>query len=307
MFSIAVQTGGLEEIYGIDGAYRAVQEAGFDAVDANVDHVFPPKNIKDHVIPEVLAPGASETGLAAYFRQYKDAARKYGLVNYQAHAPFPSCEKGDEDPVWNDFLLEMLKKVIKGCSEMECGQLIVHPFFGDYAHTVSREEEFKYNIERYMVLAETAKRYGVVINLENMFTGRKGKVYASICNEGQSAAHYVDTLNQLAGEKRFGFCLDVGHATLVGLDIKRFMEDLGDRITCFHVHDNDGINDLHQAPYTGKTDWDRFVEGLKEIRFDKTLSFETFAAVGTVHRELVPQTLRYIAACGRLFDRLASQ
>ena len=306
MFKIAVQTGDLDLMFGIDEAYRMIREAGFDAVDANVDHLFPYRDIVEKKIPEVFADTTSEKDLLAYFKPYADASRKYGLDNYQAHAPFPSFHPREKDDEWNDFLLTVLKKTIMGCAVMDCHNLIIHPFFMDYDHMLPRDEEWKLNIDRYSELAKVAARYDVVINLENMFVGRKGKMFAAICNESHSAAAYVDTLNEMAGEKRFGFCLDTGHALLAGLEIRRLMNDLGPRITCFHVHDNDGVSDCHQAPYTGKMDWDRFVLGLKDIGFNSTLSFETFNAVRTTDRELIPATLKYIAECGRLFDRRAS-
>ena len=39
MAMIGVQTGVLTSLYGIDGAYRAIKEAGFQAVDANLDEL----------------------------------------------------------------------------------------------------------------------------------------------------------------------------------------------------------------------------------------------------------------------------
>jgi C-terminal processing protease CtpA/Prc len=37
---ISVQTGGIEEHIGTDACYQLIHEAGFDAVDVNLDHVF---------------------------------------------------------------------------------------------------------------------------------------------------------------------------------------------------------------------------------------------------------------------------
>ena len=306
MFNIAVQTGGLEEFFGIDGAYRVISEAGFDGVDANLDHLMSYGDIIDKKIP--IAFAGSELDVVEAARPWKEAANKYGLDNYQAHAPFPSLHTANPDEKeWNDWLVDdMLRKTIIATASIGCHNLIIHPFFRDYEHQMDHQEEWDVNIERYSRLAKTAKENGVVINLENMFFSKKDKIYGTVCNDGVMAAKYVDALNEAAGEKVFGFCLDTGHSLLASKDIKQFMTDMGDRITCFHVHDNDGVNDLHQAPYTGKLDWDRFIEGLRAIRFNKTLSFETFNAVRTVDRELIPETLKYIAACGRMFDRKAS-
>ena len=43
--------------------------------------------------------------------------------------------------------------------------------------------------------------------------------------------------------------------------------ELGDYIGCLHVHDNDGIHDLHQAPYSGVIDWKEVMQALKDINY----------------------------------------
>ena len=50
MFKIGVQTGGLERLYDLDTAYRVVRESGFDAVDANLDHLFPVPDINNRLV-----------------------------------------------------------------------------------------------------------------------------------------------------------------------------------------------------------------------------------------------------------------
>ena len=307
MFKIAVQTGGPEELYGIDGAYRIVKEAGFDAVDANIDHLMSGADIAHCTVPRIYSDRISEKEMLEYFRPYKDAAKKYGIDNYQAHAPFPSYLAMPKDPGYNDWLIEMLKKTIIGCASIDCHHLIIHPFFPGYDDTMTEEEEHKLNVESYLKLADTAAKFDVTINLENMFTSHKRKIYASICNDGNEAARYVDELNDAAGKKVFGFCLDVGHALLASKDIKRFMVALGDRLTCFHVHDNDGVDDQHLAPYMGRVDWDRFIEGLRAIGFNKTLSFETFNVWNVMDPEIAEEMMKVIAKTGRMFSERASR
>ena len=98
---------------------------------------------------------------------------------------------------------------------------------------------------------------------------------------------------------------DTGHLLLVGLDVKNAMIELGDRITAFHVHDNDGAHDQHLAPYMGVLDWNRFVEGLKAIGYNKTMSFETFNIWNVMDEEIAPKMMKFIAECGRTFARRA--
>lgn len=305
MFKISVQSGGIEEKHGIDGAYRIMKEAGFDATDANVDHLMSGADIRN--MNKAPAFSCSDKESVEYFKPWRDAAKKYGVENYQAHAPFPSYIYDPNDTGFNDYLLDMIKKTIRGCDYMDCRNLIVHPFFLAYDYHMDPAAEWDLNIERYSALIPVAKEYGVTVCLENMFSGHRGKIYSACCSDIDTACRYIDTLNDIAGQKCFAFCLDTGHLLLLGKDVKEAMVKLGDRIAAFHVHDNNGVNDQHLAPYMGVQDWDRFIEGLKAIQFDKTLSFETFNIWNTVDTELAPTMLRFIAETGRMFARRAAE
>ena len=138
-----------------------------------------------------------------------------------------------------------------------------------------------------------------------MFTGYKGKIYAACCADMAEANRYIDYLNNLAGEKVFGFCLDVGHALLVGKEIYSTIQEISRNLVALHVHDNDGAHDQHLAPYMGVLDWNRFVEGLKAIGYNKTMSFETFNIWNVMDEEIAPKMMKFIAECGRTFARRA--
>ena len=115
------------------------------------------------------------------------------------------------------------------------------------------------------------------------------------------ANRYIDYLNNLAGEKVFGFCLDVGHALLVGKEIYSTIQEIGRNLVALHVHDNDGRNDQHLFPYMGVMDWDRFVKGLKDAGYKGALSFETFNAIHVIDDELAQDALKFLGSVGRLF------
>ena len=305
MAIIGVQTGGLTRLYGIDGAYKAIRDAGFDAADVNLDELMSYRDIVDQRRPPVFSGTAEDS--FSYFQPYRDAAEKYGVANAQAHAPFPSWVADfDGTSDYNDYLLHVMEITIAGCAFIGCKKLVIHPFFGTYDHMLSEEAEWELNKERYARLIPAAKQWGVKILLENMFVRHKGKIYQACCSDFHQAARYVDRLNDLAGDTVFGFCLDTGHALLVGKDIKHALTALGSRIEAFHIHDNNGVDDQHVAPYMGVLDWDRFVEGLREIGYHGHLSFETHGAVERAFDpELVPEVLRLIARSGRLFAERA--
>lgn len=296
MAKIAVQTAGPQELYGVRETYRKIREWGFDAVDANVDQLLGYRAIGNNEIPAALLGSGRE--LDELFAPWAEAAKETGIDNYQAHAPFPSYVFGKDDV--NENMLKVLNNMIRGCDVMDCRNLIVHPFFAGYGQ-MNPEDEWELNLESYAKLIPTAKQYGVKVCLENMFTGNRGKIYAACCSDVTKACEYVDALNALAGEDVFGFCLDTGHALLVGLDIYNTMTELGKRISAFHVHDNNGVSDQHLAPYMGVLDWKRFMKGLKDIGYDKTLSFETFNVWSVADERMMPEMMRFIARCGRVF------
>ena len=303
MNKIAVQTGGPAERIGLDTTYRMVKEWGFDAVDANIDHLLSYGDICKGNIPEVLVRGGKEC--IDLFLPWAEGAKKYGVDNFQAHAPFPSLVKPLDSDI-NARMIEVLKNMLRGCDVMNCRNLIIHPFFLGYDDQLSPEDEWNVNIESYSKLIPVAKEYGVTVCLENMFTGHLGKLYAACCSDISDACRYIDELNQIAGSKVFGFCLDTGHMLLCGLDPYKTVTQLGSRISAFHIHDNDGWDDLHLAPYMGILDWDRFCEGVKAVGYEGTLSFETFNVWNRVNPEVCGEMMRFIAACGRMFAKKIS-
>lgn len=306
MIKISVQTGGPVTYYGIDEGYRKIREWGFDAVDANIDQLMTGKEIRENSFSDLFVKGGDD--FMDLFTPYAEAAKKYGIDNYQAHAPFPSYiypENADSD--FNARMIEVLKNMIRGCDKIGCRNLIIHPFFAGYDHLLRPEEEWELNIESYGKLIPAAKEYGVTVNLENMFTSHKGKIYAACCSDIALSCKYVDELNALAGEKCFGFCLDTGHLLLCGIDVKNAMLTLGSRITAFHMHDNNGIADEHIAPFSGILDWDRFVDGLREIGYDRTISFETFNVWRRGRIEVMDETMKLIAKTGRAFAEAAAK
>jgi len=295
MIPVSIQTAGITDFYSIDEIYKRIKEAGFDGVDAN----FNPIMSSAAIVRKEKFPFVSDPDFLRYFDPWKDAAKKYGLENFQAHAPYP-CMLPDGGE-YNDYLLEALKKMIQGCRHVGCSRLVIHPFF--YTYTVDKKAEWELNIKNYSSLIQVAKENDVIICLENMFAHCRNKIMAAICSDMEEACRYVDTLNDLAGERRFAFCLDTGHLQLVSIDIKNAILKLGDRIEALHIHDNDGIVDQHMPPYMGVMDWSRFTDGLKEIGYKNSINFETYNALKAFDRELAGDVLSLIAKTGRLFAR----
>ena len=82
---------------------------------------------------------------------------------------------------------------------------------------------------------------------------------------------------------------------------------LGRRIKILHLHENDGLEDLHQIPYTyGRKardgfDWEGLFAGLRETGYEGVLNFETFPSMNSFPESVKEEALRMIAGIGRYF------
>ena len=297
MLKTSIQTTKIFEAFGIDEGFRIIHEAGFDGVDFTLIPFVSQAAIKG-------AGGSifqqSDEEIKAFFKPYKDAAEKYGVAFSQAHAPVQSLQKTPEACV---YMIEALKKSIMLCQHLDCPYLVVHPFFFGYNDQLDGKVEFDAKISGYSQLIPAAKQYGVTVCLENMFMAYKNKIYAASCQDPGEVNRYIDTLNEIAGQKCFAFCYDSGHSNLIGRDVYTVIRSLGHRIECLHIHDNDGWEDQHLAPYMGRLDWNRFILGMREIGYRGVLNFESHGVVSAFDHEIVPEALKLTAATGKLFAR----
>lgn len=295
---LAVQTTSLPVRFGIDGAFRMLRDTGFDGVDFNLNRELPCASIENGEYSGLFTKSDDE--IIEFVRPYKEAGEKYGVSFHQMHAPYPSYVANEAG---NDIVINGIRKCIMTAGYLNCQYLVVHPMFLPYSAQLDPQAEWELNIERYSLLIPDAKRYGVTICLENMFTCHNGTNYAACCSDMAVVNRYIERLNSIAGEKLFGFCLDVGHALVLGQDIYSTIMKLGGNLTTLHVHDNNGRIDQHLYPYMGVCDWDRFCRGLKDAGYTGAISFETFNTMNMLDDELVADSLRFLSAIGRMFAR----
>lgn len=117
-------------------------------------------------------------------------------------------------------------------------------------------------------LLSKAEELNLVIALENMLFGEKGRV-------GSLPEHFT-VFAEKFGHPHLGFCLDTGHALVAGGPDGpvKFFEAMSKRLVAFHLHDNAGDRDSHLAPGHGNVDW-RFVFGkMAEMKFSDSPCIE---------------------------------
>ena len=297
---IGVQSGYAYSDADFESGLLMLKEAGFDAVDFNIDNKISVRELVDSGKNDFFSKSLNE--ILEFYKPQKQAADKAGITYCQMHAPFPVYI--DDNAKANEALTDSVIKCMAVCELFECPYLIVHPIARP---EWTLEEQKKLNIDYYTMLIPYAKKYGVKICLENMFYGHFGTIREAVCSNPYETVDYIDTLNEIAGEEIFAFCLDVGHATLLGRNMRQLINVLGNRIQTLHIHDNDGRSDLHMQPFAYSrgngyvTDWQGLIDGLRDIGYNGVLSFETYNCIRFLPKELKAPMLKYIASVGKYF------
>ncbi|MBR2353580.1 MAG: sugar phosphate isomerase/epimerase [Clostridia bacterium] len=302
---LSVQNGNLNAQFGHEQAYRMIREAGFDAIDWNLDHALTKAMLASATELRNLCIFEKELPeIHAYYAEELEIIRKNGLTFAQCHAPFPPYLPGRPDVL--EYSIGIYRRLIEFCQEIGCFKVVIHGITKTLDNKVDSQEDIdRMNRHMYESLIDTLKKTDVTVCLENLFCSYNDVRYMGVCSDPHEAAEEIDRLNALAGKTCFGLCLDTGHLQLGHMRFHRFIPILGKRIVALHIHDNDAIHDRHMAPYTGTILWDEFYEELRKIGYDQDLSFETFRQVdrSVIAPELAPVFLKLIADVGAFFRK----
>lgn len=288
--------------------FEMLKRAGFSCADFSLNGYLMNTDIYRSELNGFFSKPMSE--LENFFSAHKSAAAEAGICIHQMHMPYPIYVPGADEEL-NDYLWnQVAPKSMKICQFLGCPYIVIHGFKLT-KYLGSEEEEWK-QTERFIdSLAPMAKEYGIAICIENLYDSIGGHIVEGPCCDAAKAAGRIDRINNKYGAEIVGFCFDTGHANLVGLDMEDFITTLGSRLKVLHIHDNDGIGDLHQIPFTftktrenkPSTDWDGFIRGLRAIGFDGVLSFETAPVLNAFPEKMKEKTLEFIASTGEYFGQ----
>ena len=306
MIRIGVQSKNIVIDTAPETGFMMIRNAGFSCVDFSLNAYLKNQKIYKEQINDFFDMTIGE--LEHFFSSHKKAAIANGITIHQMHMPYPIYVPYTTAQM-NHYLMENVAvKSIRICSFLDCRYLVVHGF--KLAELLGSEQaEWEKTREFLMSIAPISKENGVILCVENLYNNIGGHIVDGPCTDARLAAERIDQMNELAGAEVFGFCFDTGHANLLGIDMEKFVTTLGSRLKVLHIHDNDGIADLHQLPYTftktrenaSATDWDGFLKGLCQIHFDGVLSFETAPVLESFPEELKIDALKLIAGIGRYF------
>ena len=119
----------LHDTYGIKNMFDILAKAGFEGIDFNND----------------VAEYCTTEHDAEFYRELGEYAKSRGIAICQAHAPFPSSYKDDEEKSAKRF--EEIVQGIKNAAYLGAPMIVIHP----YMHLSLTEEGnfdrmFEYNL-----------------------------------------------------------------------------------------------------------------------------------------------------------------
>lgn len=194
-----------------------------------------------------------------------------GLSFCDSHAPFgPYLDLNCPVPEARGEMLLRLKLVLEVAASFGVRTMTIHTGNETHYPNVPLEEQYDWIKRSLEELLPFAERTGVAIAVENIW-------------------FRINTPDRLLGLKKefpcefLGFCYDSGHANLMakGRDFpesapyrawgetpvlweEHALEKMLPHVITCHLHDNDGVTDLHRNPGRGNIDWKHIVGLLKQ-------------------------------------------
>lgn len=289
--------------------FRMMRKAGFSCGDFSLNSYLTNTALYQFESNDFFSRTTNE--LEHFFAPHKAAAEAAGICINQMHMPYPNYVPGGSRDL-NDYLRNVVApRSMEICAFFNCPYIVVHGF--KLARFLGSEDAEWSAMEQFLdFLAPAAKETGITICVENLYETVGGHIVEGPCCNVRKAAERIDRMNDRYHGEVLGFCFDTGHANLVGIDCESFITGLGSRLKVLHIHDNDGVGDLHQIPFTftrtrentASTDWEGFVRGLRNVSFSGVLSFETAPVLTSFPEIMKEDALAFLAKIGNTFSRM---
>ncbi len=307
MLKIGVQTKNIVMDDNPAEGFKVLARTGFSCADFSLNSYLINTMLYRNQANDFFDKSVSE--LEDFFKAHKEGAAASGIEVNQIHMPYPIYIPTISREI-NDYLCEqVMPKSMAVCNYFECPNIVVHGLkMRRYLGT--DEAEWVQTEAMLDKIAPMAKEMGITICIENLYESISGHIVEGPCCDARKAAERMDRFNEKYHAQVLGFCFDTGHANLVGIDFEDFLKKLDWRLKVLHVHDNDGISDLHQIPFTftktrensPSTDWEGFLSGLRSIGYNGVISFETAPVLASFPEEMKEDTLKFIARIGNYFS-----
>ena len=168
---------------------------------------------------------------------FGEIAASYPL-RYSVHCPVSDGNIAEPNEKIRRASVEVLAETAETADKINAEVLVIHPGWCMEQHLFAASEQ---------ALLRSVEELG---NLQEEYTVR-----FAVENMGSLPCLHFRTPEflQVVREAGLGFCLDTGHASLNGV-LEQFCKEHPCHL---HLHDNDGVQDLHGACGCGRIDFEK--------------------------------------------------
>ncbi|MDF2659954.1 MAG: sugar phosphate isomerase/epimerase [Paenibacillus sp.] len=189
----------------------------------------------------------------------------------------------------SQYSYEVYKECLEWSAHIGAEQMVVHPSLYS-TRLFMRKESQQRSIDNLKRLGEVAQKLKIDLAVENV-----GFHEFALFDEDE----FVQLFEQIP---TISALVDVGHAHINGWNTPELLRRLGTRLSAVHLHDNDGIDDLHQPIGDGTIEWGPIWEALRSQKhaYRSILEYDFDTSLETVmeHASLVERELRREATTG---------
>lgn len=178
-------------------------------------------------------------------------AREQGLNVIFVHLGYRKINKIWQDGEEGDNLVNYYKNDLLVCKKNNIDLVVMHLVSSTVAPIYN-----ELGIKRFKEIINYARELDIKIAFEN--TKIKG---------------YLEYIFDNIDSDNIGICYDAGHCH-AHFDDEFNYEMFKDKIFAVHLHDNDGLEDLHLLPFDGTINWPYVIKKLKESNYIGPVTME---------------------------------
>ena len=246
--NIGITSNVITDRLGLDG-YRLIKKAGFDTIDFNMQRGF-----------FSIENNAFEHSFINRIYEHKREIENCGLVISQTHAPYYTLEKYMNNYMELDKYFYVVEQSLLATICLGCKRFIIHPL---HKYKWMRESEFELTQRMISRLYNIAHKEKIHICIENL--------PYDFCGDYSSHKEFLEILEDYEVKA----CFDAGHSKICNEKPLLHLKKMRELIYAVHIHDNDGIRDLHYRLDEKEYYWQLMINEMVTNKNIVSISLET--------------------------------
>jgi len=176
------------------------------------------------------------------------------------HGPFMDLAPGGLDEAIRKATAQRLQQTMELVPLFGPRSVVFHAGYDASRYHTQREKWLSNSLATWGPLVKVAEEMGVVIHLENVYEQTPEMILALI--ERISSDHLA-------------FCLDMGHMNVFGeVPLSEWLDALGPYLKEIHLHDNDGLSDVHAPIGSGTVPFEELFQYLQGNKMKPLVTLE---------------------------------